>query len=33
MRLSNLFLTVLDRLGIPAENFADSTGEFTDILA
>jgi hypothetical protein len=33
MRLSNLFLTMLDRLGIPAEQFADSTGEFTDILA
>jgi hypothetical protein len=33
MRLSNLFLTMLDRLGVPAERFADSTGEFTDILA
>jgi hypothetical protein len=33
MRLSNLFLTMLDRLGIPAEQFADSSGEFTDILA
>jgi hypothetical protein len=33
MRLSNLFHTVLDRLGVPTERFADSTGEFTDILA
>ncbi len=33
MRLSNLFLTLLDRLQIPAERFADSTGEFSDILS
>jgi hypothetical protein len=32
MRLSNLYLTVLDRLRVPAESFADSTGEMTDIL-
>ena len=33
MRLSNLFVTILDRLGIPAERFADSTGEFSDLLS
>ena len=33
MRLSNLYLTMLDRLGIPSQKFADSTGEFTDILS
>lgn len=33
MRLSNLYLTVLDRLGIPDESFSDSTGEFSDILS
>lgn len=33
MRLSNLFLTMLDRLGVSADRFADSTGEFSDILA
>ena len=33
MRLSNLFLTLLDRLGVQADRFGDSTGEFTDILA
>ena len=33
MRLSNLYHTILDRLNVPADTFADSTGEFTDILA
>lgn len=33
MPMSNLFLTILHRLGIPAENFADSTGECSDIVA
>lgn len=32
MRLSNVFVTILDRLKVPAERFADSTGEFSDIL-
>jgi hypothetical protein len=30
--LSNLQLTLLDKLGIPVENFGDSTGEL-DLLA
>ena len=33
MRLSNLFLTILDRLGITDEQFSDSTAEFSDVLA
>ena len=33
MRLSNLYATVLHRLGVQDENFSDSTGEMTDILA
>lgn len=33
MPLPNLFVTMLDRLGIPTEHFADSTAEFSDILA
>ena len=32
MRLSNLFLTILDRLDVPVSQFSDSTGEFSDIL-
>ena len=32
MRLSNLYLTMLDRLNVPVERFADSTGEFSDVL-
>ena len=31
--LSNLFVTMLDRLGIPVEQFADSTGEMSELLA
>ena len=31
-RLSNLFATMLDRLNVPVESFADSTGEFTEVL-
>jgi len=33
MRLSNLFLTMLHRLGIRSERFADSNGELSEILA
>lgn len=32
-RVSNLFVTMLHRLNVSTEHFADSTGEFTDILA
>jgi len=31
--MSNLFVTMLDRLGIPVERFSDSTGEMSDLLA
>lgn len=31
--LSNLFVTVLNRLGVPVEGFADSTGELPGLLA
>lgn len=31
--LSNLFVTILNRIGAPAERFADSTGELTGVLA
>lgn len=31
--LANLFVTMLDRLGVPAESFADSTGEMSEVLA
>lgn len=31
--LSNLFVTMLDRLNIPVESFADSTGEMSEVLA
>ena len=30
--LSNLFVTMLNRLGVQAESFADSTGELTDVV-
>ncbi|MGI9465713.1 MAG: DUF1552 domain-containing protein [Rubripirellula sp.] len=33
MRLSNLYATVLDRLGVNDDHFSDSTGEMTDILS
>jgi len=33
MRLSNLYATMLERLGIPDEGFADSTGEMSDVTA
>ena len=29
--LSNLFVTILDRLGVPVGQFADSTGELSDV--
>ena len=31
--LSNLFVTVLDRLDVPVKSFADSTGELSEITA
>ncbi len=31
--LANLFVTMLDRLGVPVESFADSTGEMSEVLA
>jgi hypothetical protein len=31
--LANLFATMLDRLNVPAESFADSTGEMSEVLA
>ncbi len=31
--LSNLFVTLLNKLGAPTESFVDSTGELTDVLA
>jgi hypothetical protein len=31
--LSNLFVTMLDRLALPVESFADSTGEMSELLA
>lgn len=31
--LSNLFVTLLDRLNVPADSFADSTGEMSELLA
>lgn len=31
--LSNLFVTVLDRLDVPVESFVDSSGEMSDVLA
>ena len=32
MPLSNLYATILDKLGIPDGSFADSTGEMTEVL-
>ena len=29
--MSNLFVTMLDRLGVPADSFADSTGEISEL--
>ena len=29
--LSNLFVTMLDRLNVPSESFADSTGEMSEL--
>ena len=31
--LSNLFVTMLDRIGVPVKGFADSTAEMSDLLA
>jgi hypothetical protein len=31
--MSNLFVTLLDRMGVPVETFADSTGEMSEILS
>ena len=31
--LSNLFVTLLNRIGVPKESFMDSTGELTEVLA
>jgi hypothetical protein len=31
--LANLFVTMLDRLGVPVDSFADSTGEMSEVLA
>ena len=31
--LSNLFVTLLNRIGVPMESFVDSTGELTEVLA
>lgn len=31
--LANLFVTMLDRLGVPVEAFADSTGEMSEVLS
>ncbi len=30
--LSNLFVTMLDRLGVPVESFSDSTGEMSEVI-
>ncbi|MEC9093260.1 MAG: DUF1552 domain-containing protein [Planctomycetota bacterium] len=30
--LSNLFVTLLDRVGVPSESFADSTGELSELI-
>ena len=30
--LANLYVTMLDRLGVPVESFADSTGEMSEVL-
>ena len=31
--LSNLFVTMMNRLGMPTKNFVDSTGEMTELIA
>ena len=31
--LSNLFVTMLNRIGVPSDSFADSKGELTDVTA
>lgn len=31
--LANLFVTMLDRLGVPVDSFADSTGELSELLS
>ncbi|PHS03001.1 MAG: hypothetical protein COA78_19365, partial [Blastopirellula sp.] len=31
--LANTFVTMLDRLNVPVESFADSTGEMSELLA
>ena len=31
--LSNLFVTMMNRLGMPTTSFVDSTGEMTEIVA
>ncbi len=31
--LANVFVTMLDRLGVPVESFSDSTGEMSELLA
>ena len=30
--LTNLYVTMLNRLGVPTESFVDSTGELTELL-
>jgi hypothetical protein len=30
--LSNLFVTMLDRIGVPCDAFADSTGELSELV-
>ncbi len=30
--MANLFVTLLDRLGLPADQFADSTGHLSDLV-
>ena len=31
--LSNLFVTMMNRLGMPTQNFVDSTGEMTELIS
>ena len=31
--VANVFVTMLDRLNVPVESFADSTGEMSELLA
>ena len=30
--LANLFVTMLDRIGVPVDTFADSTGEMSEVI-